>query len=59
MQYSISTVFVGQATGEAQAGLDDQKAGLFTKNTLSVLLVFDYVLILKDYFNCGIMAGPV
>jgi 8-oxo-dGTP diphosphatase len=59
LQHSISTVFVGQATGEAQAGSDDQKAGLFTKNTLSALVVFDHVLILKDYFNCGIMAGPV
>jgi 8-oxo-dGTP pyrophosphatase MutT (NUDIX family) len=57
LQHSISTVFVGQATGEAQAGSDDQKAGLFTKNTLSTLLVFDHVLIFKDYFNCGIMAG--
>ena len=44
LQYNISTVFVGQATGEAQAGSDDQKAGLFTKNTLSALLVFDHVL---------------
>jgi 8-oxo-dGTP diphosphatase len=59
LQHSISTVFVGQATGEAQAGSDDKKAGLFTKNTLSGLLVFDHVLILKDYFNCGIIAGPV
>ena len=59
LQHSISTVFVRQATGEVQAGPDDQKAGLFTKNTLSALLVFDDVLILKDYFNCGIMAGPV
>ena len=59
LQHSISTIFVGQATGEAQAGSDDQKVGLFTKNTLSALLVFDDVLILKDYFNCGIMGGPV
>ena len=59
LQHSISTVFVRQATGEAQAGSDDQKAALFTKNTLSALLVFDHVLMLKDYFNCGIMAEPV
>jgi 8-oxo-dGTP diphosphatase len=51
LQHSISTIFVGQATGEAQAGSDDQKVGLFTKNTLSALLVFDHVLILKDYYN--------
>jgi 8-oxo-dGTP diphosphatase len=58
-QHSISILFFGQATGEAQAGSDDQKADPFTKYTLSALLVFDHVLILKDYFNCGIMAGPV
>ena len=58
-QQSISIVFFGHATGEAQAGSDDQKADLFTKYTLSALLVFDHVLILKDYFNCGTMAGPV
>jgi len=50
-QHNISTVFVGQATGEAQAGSDAQKAGLFTKNTLPAPLVFDHALILKDYFN--------
>ena len=59
VQHSTSTVFVGQSTGEAQAGLDDQKADPITKYTLSALLVFDHVLILKDYFNCGIMAEPV
>ena len=59
LKHSISTVFVGQATGEAQGGSDDQKVGLFTKNTLSALLVFDHVLIFKDYFNCGIMACAV
>jgi 8-oxo-dGTP diphosphatase len=31
-QHNISTVFVRQATGEAQARSDAQKAGLFTKN---------------------------
>jgi 8-oxo-dGTP diphosphatase len=30
-QHNISTVFVGQATGEAQTGLDAQKAGLLYK----------------------------
>ncbi len=50
-QHNISTVFVGLATGEAQAGSDAQKAGLFTKNTLPEPLVFDHALILKDYFN--------
>jgi 8-oxo-dGTP diphosphatase len=33
-QHKISTVLVGQATGEAQTGSDAKKAGLFTKNTL-------------------------
>jgi 8-oxo-dGTP diphosphatase len=50
-QHNISTVFVGQATGEAKAGSDAQKTGLFTKNTLPDPLVFDHALILKDYFN--------
>ena len=59
LQHSISTVFVGQVTGEAQVESDDQKSGFFTKNTFSALLVFGHALILKDYFNCGIMAGPV
>ena len=30
-QHNISTVFVGQATGEAQTGSDAQKAGFFYK----------------------------
>ncbi|MDA8560285.1 NUDIX domain-containing protein [Nitrospinae bacterium] len=50
LQHNISTVFVGQATGEAKTGSDTQKAGLFYKNTLSALLVFDHVLILKYYY---------
>ena len=50
LQHNISTVFVGQATGEAKTGSDTQKAGLFYKNTLSALLVFDHALILKDYY---------
>ena len=49
-QHNISTVFVGQATGEAKTGSDTQKAGLFYKNTLSALPVFDHDLILKDYY---------
>ena len=51
LKHSISTVFVGQATGEAKTGSDTQKAGLFYKNTLSALLVFDHALILKDYYS--------
>ena len=31
LQHNISTVFVGQATGEAKTGSDTQKAGLFYK----------------------------
>ncbi len=50
-QHNISTVFVGRAAGEAQAGSDAQKAGLFTKNMLPEPIVFDHALILKDYFN--------
>ena len=50
LQHNISIVFVGQATGEAKTGSDTQKAGLFYKNTLSALLVFDHALILKDYY---------
>ena len=50
-QHNISTVFVGKDTGEAQAGSDAQKAGLFIKNTLSSPLVFDHALIFKGYIN--------
>ncbi|PIP71491.1 MAG: NUDIX hydrolase [Nitrospinae bacterium CG22_combo_CG10-13_8_21_14_all_47_10] len=50
-QHTISTVFVAQATGEAQAGSDAEKARLFTKNTLPEPLAFDHALILKDYFD--------
>ena len=31
LQHNISTVFVGQATGEAKTGSDTKKAGLFYK----------------------------
>jgi 8-oxo-dGTP diphosphatase len=50
-QHYISTVYVGQATGKAQAGSAALKAGLFTKNTLPEPLIFDHALILKDYYN--------
>lgn len=49
-QHNISTVFVAQASGKAQAGSDARKTGLFTQNTLPKPLVFDHALILKDYF---------
>lgn len=49
-RHTISTVFVAIASGEAQAGSDAKKAGLFTEKTLPPL-VFDHALILKDYFN--------
>jgi ADP-ribose pyrophosphatase YjhB (NUDIX family) len=50
-QYEISTVFVRQATGEAQAKSDAQKVDLYTKNTLLAPLVFHHTFILNDYFN--------
>lgn len=50
-QHTISTVFVAQATGKAQAGSDAEKARIFTKNTLPEPLAFDHALILKDYFD--------
>ncbi|MBC8287497.1 MAG: NUDIX hydrolase [Nitrospinae bacterium] len=50
-QHTISTVFVAQASGKAQAGSDARKAGLFTKSTLPEPIVFDHALILKDYFD--------
>lgn len=50
-QHTVSTVFVAQASGKAQAGSDARKAGLFTKNTLPEPLAFDHALILKDYFD--------
>lgn len=50
-QHTISTVFVAQATGKAQAGSDATKAELFTRNTLPKPLVFDHAKILNDYFE--------
>ncbi|MDR3089953.1 MAG: NUDIX hydrolase [Desulfobulbaceae bacterium] len=48
-QHTVSTVYVGQAKGEPQAGDDAQKAGLFDEDTLPPL-AFDHAEILTDYF---------
>ncbi len=47
-QHTASTVFIGQATGNPQAGDDAARAALFTLDNLPPL-VFDHARILADY----------
>jgi 8-oxo-dGTP diphosphatase len=56
-QHNISTVFLEQASGEAQTGSDAQKVVFFTKYTLSEPLVFDHAFILKIIIMDGIVTG--
>jgi ADP-ribose pyrophosphatase YjhB (NUDIX family) len=48
---TISTVFVGRATGRPQAADDAAAAGVFTERTLPRPLAFDHAAILADYFR--------
>lgn len=49
-QHTASTVFIGTASGQPQAGDDAGKAELFTEDTLPHL-VFDHARILADYYT--------
>lgn len=49
--HTITTVFVGTATGEPVAADDAKSAGVFTENDLPTPLAFDHSAILKDYFK--------
>jgi len=48
---TVSTVFVGRATGTPQAGDDAAGVGLFGEHDLPAPLAFDHARILADYFR--------
>ena len=51
-RHTISTVFVGRATGTARAADDAGRLQVFTEETLqTVTLVFDHAQVLADYFH--------
>jgi ADP-ribose pyrophosphatase YjhB (NUDIX family) len=50
-QHTISVVFVAKAHGQPVAADDAKNVGIFTRETLPVLLAFDHRRILNDYFN--------
>ncbi|MDA8431990.1 MAG: NUDIX hydrolase [Nitrospiraceae bacterium] len=50
-QHTISTVFVAEASGEAVAGDDAAKVGVFTEAGLPDDLAFDHKQILEDFFT--------
>ena len=49
--HTLSTVFVGRASGVPVAADDARRAGIFTAETLPVPLAFDHARILLDYFQ--------
>lgn len=49
--HTITTVYVAEAQGEAQAGDDAAEYGVFTPSNLPNPIVFDHKRILADYFN--------
>ncbi len=49
-QHTISTVFIAQGQGKAQAADDAAEIGFFTKDNLPDSIVFDHRQILADYF---------
>ena len=49
--HTVSTVFVGRATGAPRGGDDAAEAGVFTDATLPASIVFDHPMILADYFR--------
>jgi 8-oxo-dGTP diphosphatase len=49
--HTVSTVFIGRASGEPLAGDDAAAAAAFTRETLPPDLVFDHAGIIEDYFT--------
>lgn len=49
--HTVSTVFLGRATGTPRADDDAKGAGVFSRETLPSPIVFDHGLILADYFD--------
>ncbi len=50
-QHTISIVFVARAKGTPVAADDAKNVGIFTRDTLPVMLAFDHRRILNDYFE--------
>ncbi len=50
-RHTISTVYVGHATGTPRASDDAADARIFTETTLPQPLAFDHTRILTDYFH--------
>lgn len=49
--HTITTVYVGEGTGELEAGDDAADAGVFTREGLPGEIAFDHREILEDYFQ--------
>ena len=50
-KHTISTVFIGQASGIPEGGDDAAEARIFTEGDLPSPLAFDHAKILQDYFT--------
>lgn len=50
-QHTISTVYVGRASGEPRGGDDAKRAAVFRQSDLPSPLVFDHATILAHYFE--------
>ncbi len=50
-QHTISTVFLAEASGKAEAGDDAAELGIFREGNLPDPLAFDHKQILNDYFS--------
>ena len=49
--HTISTVYVGRASGTPSAADDAAEVGIFGEGSLPAPLVFDHARILEDYFR--------
>jgi 8-oxo-dGTP diphosphatase len=49
-QHTISTVFVAEAAGDAEAGDDAAELDIFKADSLPKMIAFDHKKILDDYF---------
>jgi len=50
-QHTISTVFIAEASGRAEAGDDAGELGVFDAGNLPESMAFDHKQILNDYFR--------
>jgi len=49
--HSISTAYIAKAQGVPEARDDAQEVGIFNQNNLPEGIVFDHLMILRDYFR--------